>query len=1240
MLRDAPQFRASRIYCSQPHRIAAAGLHARLTTLGYDVGLRMGHGVREGDGPTTRLCYCTTGYLTALLRGVAAADSNAGAQDLPFDVLIIDECHERSIDADLLFLLARRMLTTDPSLSVVLMSATAHFEQYRAYFAQAVGSEHVSHVIHVGARRFPRQVSYLDDLCAGGRSVHWLQRLPEAESRRAATLMDACMRELSVRGGAAAGSEGAEALWRVPQAILSGQLKLAAAIAIAATRTDRRGKGGASTATAEAGSGKSRSAVLVFVAGWSDIADVADEIARLGGSEYACVPLHGEMPAEEQLGAFRAAPAGKSKIIVATNAAESSLTLPDVDVVVDTGQQKQLVHDPTLGTILLRTWVSQAAAEQRAGRTGRVRAGTVVRLYPTAYQRAMAQVDVCAMRTQPLDNAVLQLRATLASEPVEDLLNAMIEPPPPAPVERALASLAGRGMVIDASRAQLTPLGALAANLPVDVAHARLLGMSLAMSCADLGVVLAAALSLPSSPFRDARRVGVTECDGYNARARDAFLSRTTADEGVLSEPIALVMLFAQYERVRRSRRPPPRDRAGTHSRNEGGRGWAKTLEAGWCHERGVIPQRMRDFETLVASLRQHLCRQLRRIKPSDLAPLAFAADTAPAKLTALRVLLLAAFPDSVVVSPGPTASSLTSRAARLGDGSSADVWADEIDLVSCGSGQMVALDEAAVAKLLPRPPLRWRSFVREELVAAEVETGVAGEEVTTAVEDALEELRAPSLVLLEAIGSLPLLWCRSARTRVLQQAAGSTPSLSEWLQVKWAGVDGAVGWKRCATPISGFLRSSLPKLARILAERALPMAHAAYGAPDYRMVLTNLPSSWHSSAEATALTVAVFGARAALLPAAAARTVLFEGGGGGREGGDSGRGGGDGGSNGGGNGGNDGNRASGDGGGDGGKSPLFESRALGVRLALSLAAGYKDRHIHTMIGGGEMVTTRGRPPTESVHRVEVRGGSLLTWRCVGGLHDGEKAMPSRHSYRPLPRSNRRTHIHTRTCAHPAHSCPCTHTYTYTYILPMSMSTFMSIPCPRPHLCMSVCVSSCELSQSNQRRDACVWWPSLCDYSERDAARVWRRLDWECHAAAAQCRVALAGSVRSAPQPAASHRFEYRAGTDSIRCDRGAYAAGRAAEPPSTPRHLALHGRGYGAGGVASGGGGGGRGAGQGGAESAAGSDVRAASGDGRGHASSGGSGHGGRSLRAICADLPCGLPAIGAAGRHSSSGG
>ena len=85
ILRDAPANRSTRVFCSQPHRVAAAGLHNRLTSLGYDCGLRMGHGVREGDGPTTRLCFCTTGYLTALL---SAARPSAS---LDFDLLIIDE---------------------------------------------------------------------------------------------------------------------------------------------------------------------------------------------------------------------------------------------------------------------------------------------------------------------------------------------------------------------------------------------------------------------------------------------------------------------------------------------------------------------------------------------------------------------------------------------------------------------------------------------------------------------------------------------------------------------------------------------------------------------------------------------------------------------------------------------------------------------------------------------------------------------------------------------------------------------------------------------------------------------------------------------------------------------------------------------------------------------------------------------------------------------------------------------
>tara|TARA_B110000305_G_C19253523_1_gene545938 strand:+ start:213 stop:611 length:399 start_codon:yes stop_codon:yes gene_type:complete len=100
------------------------------------------------------------------------------------------------------------------------------------------------------------------------------------------------------------------------------------------------------------------------------------------GIKYVCMPIHSDIPFEEQMEAFKPAAHDEIKIVIATNAAESSVTLPDVDHVICTGLMKQIQYNQaTHRQILASTWISRASSKQRAGRTGRVRPGSVYRLY-------------------------------------------------------------------------------------------------------------------------------------------------------------------------------------------------------------------------------------------------------------------------------------------------------------------------------------------------------------------------------------------------------------------------------------------------------------------------------------------------------------------------------------------------------------------------------------------------------------------------------------------------------------------------------------------------------------------------------------------------------------------------------------------------------------------------------------------------------------------------------------------
>lgn len=120
-------------------------------------------------------------------------------------------------------------------------------------------------------------------------------------------------------------------------------------------------------------------------------------------------PIHSDIPFEDQLSVFEAPKKGEVKVIIATNAAESSLTLPDVDHVICLGMCKQIIYNSASHRqILVPTWISRASATQRAGRTGRVREGSVYRLYSRAtYEKYMEPFESGEIVRIPLDQVIL-----------------------------------------------------------------------------------------------------------------------------------------------------------------------------------------------------------------------------------------------------------------------------------------------------------------------------------------------------------------------------------------------------------------------------------------------------------------------------------------------------------------------------------------------------------------------------------------------------------------------------------------------------------------------------------------------------------------------------------------------------------------------------------------------------------------------------------------------------------------
>lgn len=241
--------------------------------------------------------------------------------------------------------------------------------------------------------------------------------------------------------------------------------------------------------------------LLVFLPGEGEICRVEEQLLRSDpGANVDVRPLYGVMDLKAQDEAIRASPAGRRKIVLATTIAETSLTIEGVAAVIDTGLKRVPRFDPAAGMTSLDTVrVSQASAEQRKGRAGRLGPGRCYRLWPEAETRALAAHDEPEIRSADLSGLVLELARWGVATP-QGL--PWYEVPPLAAFAQAQDLLRRLG-AID-SHNNITPHGRAVAELPL---HPRLAHMVIAGRALDAGqsaAEIAALLSERDGAGRDA----------------------------------------------------------------------------------------------------------------------------------------------------------------------------------------------------------------------------------------------------------------------------------------------------------------------------------------------------------------------------------------------------------------------------------------------------------------------------------------------------------------------------------------------------------------------------------------------------------------------------------------------------------------------------------------------------------------------------------------------------------------
>lgn len=298
---------------------------------------------------------------------------------------MLDEVHERSIDSDFLLIVLRKLMNHRKDLKVILMSATVNALKFSSYLSQAP-------ILYVPGRTFPVKTKYLEDVVEAidldyqqtpDRSYH-----SEESEDNEEVVMDSSEKKTSIEALDAYSVKTQKTLAKVNEYRIGYDLILRLLETIA---------------TKKMYSSYSK-AILVFLPGIAEIRRLGDMILGhpIFSQGWQIYPLHSTIPTDEQERAFIVPPQGSRKIVLATNIAETGITIPDVTCVVDIGKHKEMrfvaIHTECLPSSnaqsrfderrqlsrLVESFISRANAKQRRGRAGRVQKGLCFHLFTKA----------------------------------------------------------------------------------------------------------------------------------------------------------------------------------------------------------------------------------------------------------------------------------------------------------------------------------------------------------------------------------------------------------------------------------------------------------------------------------------------------------------------------------------------------------------------------------------------------------------------------------------------------------------------------------------------------------------------------------------------------------------------------------------------------------------------------------------------------------------------------------------
>ncbi|HEV3106209.1 MAG TPA: helicase-related protein, partial [Trinickia sp.] len=430
---------------TQPRRIAASATGRRIAEeLGTPFGEVVGFKVRFTDN------LAPGASVKLMTDGILLAETQTDPLLTAYDTLIIDEAHERSLNIDFLLGYLKEILPKRPDLKLIVTSATIDAERFARHFGT---DEKPAPVIEVSGRLYPVEIRY--------RPVE--QTSPAIRAAQG-----------SQGSQGTSGASGTTPVRERARSAREDERDLMEAIVEAVDDLCREGSGD----------------VLVFLPGEREIREAAEALRKHHPPHTEILPLFARLSAEEQARVFK--PSNARRIVLATNVAETSLTVPGIRYVVDTGlaRVKRYSYRNKVEQLQVEP-ISQAAANQRAGRCGRVADGICIRLFDQTDFEARARFTDPEILRSSLASVILRMKSLHLTE-IETF--PFIEPPP----GRAIADgyqLLGELAAVDDDNA-LTPLGRELARLPLDPRVARMILAARDQHALSELLVIASALSV------------------------------------------------------------------------------------------------------------------------------------------------------------------------------------------------------------------------------------------------------------------------------------------------------------------------------------------------------------------------------------------------------------------------------------------------------------------------------------------------------------------------------------------------------------------------------------------------------------------------------------------------------------------------------------------------------------------------------------------------------------------------